>query len=102
MSAEDTLKKLEAKGINTDWYYRSKKARDAKITKPRLEFEPTKQCSILTMFMLQGKAAFTVFSDGKPYQEYRKLKESFEKPIYYCSHCKGKFITWDQAMRHIK
>lgn len=102
MSAEDTLKKLEAKGINTDWYYRSKKAQAAQIKKPKQEFEPSKTCSLLTMFMLQNHSAMTVFSDGKPYQEYRKLKENFEKPIYYCSHCKGKFITWEQAMRHIK
>jgi hypothetical protein len=95
-SAEERIAALREACANTAWYDRGASSR---LTGP---LETATVCSWFTIFLLDGDSAWTKNQDGTKYQQWRMLKATVMKPVYYCSRCRQRWSKFDKALSHVE
>jgi hypothetical protein len=97
--ADDTLRdRMAAKGINMDWYDKSKKLNTKNPGPPSLNED---RCCILSIYLLDvGGKLHTTNSDGKAYMMVRIIKTKPKEQLYLCAHCRLQFKTYKEAKKH--
>lgn len=87
------IEQLEQKGYDTSWYHKNKRTQQV-VAAP-------KSCGRLSIYLLKKDNSYTVNSDGSAFRVWRPLKQPVTTPEYFCSGCKKRWLTWEEATGHL-
>lgn len=102
MNVPDRIKWLEARGANTDWWYKLQKNGQVNKSKEELKQKRCGQFSILQVQYAAGKALMhTIYSDGSPYMVVRtEATQKTGAPVWWCTCCGSIFAVWADCSAH--
>lgn len=99
---ESQAERLARKGVNMDWYYRSKAKRLAmgqKLTGP-VPLE-NQACSPLSIYLLKADGSlWTIEQNGEAYMQVRAPGTPVAHDVLVCAHCKQQFKVVKTAYKH--
>jgi len=88
----EMIEKMRALGKDVSWYYQNKRVPSGDV--------PPAKCSRLSLFLLEGTNSYTVQSNGSAYAFWKELKKPVSEPVYYCSACRKRWSSWEEALDH--
>lgn len=92
--------RMKARGINMEWYERSKTKRRKRTADVQVPLE-TETCCLLSVYLLKTDGSlWTTDTSGAAYRQVRPATKPIPRNVYVCACCKGQWRDYNEAIKH--